>query len=192
MKNTKQGAVRRSSRIKSSAFSGDVIVKRMTIPSLLIPVNGAFVIPVTTFDSTLVQSTPATEFASFAARYQQYRVRSMTLVTKAIHPTTDTLMINHSTMYVSDFIGTSAPTSGAQVLADERAKQFSTARDWSFSVSWDRNPNAKLWNPTSAVIPAANSYGVALCSNPALPLSTVAIDVFSLAILFEIELRGSQ
>jgi len=96
-------------------------------------------------------------------------------------------------MYLADFIGTSAPASAAQVLADERAVQTSTAKDWSFTTSWDKNPNARLWDPTTAVVPAANSYSVALATNLSLAFTAaLQANLYSLAIVFDVEFRGSQ
>lgn len=172
--------------------SGDMMVKRMSLPLAGIVTSASGVLPVTTYVSGLVQSSPATEWASFAARYQQYRVRKITLVTKASHPTSDTVLTEHCTIYASDFIGSSTPSSAAQVLADERNSQFSSAKDWSKVASWDRNPNARLWNPTSASVPVANEFGIAIASNFLTPLAAAGVQILSPALIFEVEFRGSQ
>lgn len=170
--------------------SGDIIVKRMTIPSQQITSTAAGAIGLLEITAALVQSNPASEWASFSARYQQYRVRSVKLVAAPRYPAA-TPSNGHSQLYVSDYIGTAAPSSAAQVLSDERAKAFSTSRPFEYMVTWSRNPNAKLWNPTSAALPAANSYAIALISsaNASLPVSTVLMDVYY---EYEVELRGSQ
>jgi len=125
--------------------AGDVIVKRLTLPGVLLnTVVGTGVIGVGTFNSGECQSAPASEFASFAARYQQYRVRSLKLVGKAMHPTCDAVVSQHSCLYLSDFIGSSAPSTAAQVLSDEGSRQVETCKDFTFSTTWARNPNAKL------------------------------------------------
>lgn len=172
--------------------AGDIVLKRMTVPSLFIELNVGTILPLTTYESSLVQSSPASEWASFAARYQQYRVKSMALIGKACHPTCDTVVANHSSLYQSDFIGSSAPTSAAQVLSDEGAKQTNTSKDFVVSVTWARNSNAKLWNPTSAAIPTANLIGLAIASNPSIPVGTAAGLMYALSLEFEVEFRGSQ
>jgi len=184
-----QGKGRRTGAILPRSFgAGDDIVKRMTIPNGIIAI-AANVVAVQTLDDTLVQSNPATEWASFAARYQQYRVRAMHVHFKSVYPC-NTATNEISTMYYSDFIGTALPTTVAQVLADERCFIKSSSQDHTMTVTWARNPNAKLWNPTSAVIPAANSYGVALCSTTAALFS--GADASTYTIVFEVEFRGSQ
>jgi len=167
---------------------GDELVKRMTIPNGIIAI-AANVVAVQTLDDTLVQSNPATEWASFAARYQQYRVRAMHVHFKSVY-IVNTATNEISTMYYADFIGTSVPTTVGQVLADEGCVIKSSSQDHTQTITWARNPNAKLWNPTSAVIPAANSYGVALCSTTAALFS--GADAFTYSIVFEVEFRGSQ
>jgi len=174
--------------------SGDVIVKRMTIPSGSISTTAGGLVAVATYSSSLVQSTSATEWASFAARYQQYRVRRMRMSRIAIWNVTQSGgdQMGQATMYDSDWIGTSVPTSAAQVLADEKATISGSCQDRRLSVTWERNPNAKLWNPTSASIPAANQFGLALASGTTgavLPSSAV---VFTYSLEFDVELRGSQ
>lgn len=170
--------------------SADIIVKRMTIPSQQLSSSAGGIIGVNEITAAMAQSNPASEWASFSARYQQYRVRSVKLVASPRYPAA-TPSNGHSQLYVSDFIGTAAPTSAAQVLSDERAKAVSTSRPFEYMVTWNRNPNAKLWNPTSAALPQANSYGISVCSsaNASMPVSTVIFDTYY---EYEVELRGSQ
>jgi hypothetical protein len=98
----------------------------------------------------------------------------------------------HSQLYVSDFIGTSVPASAAQVLSDEGSKVMCTYKPFVFEATWARNPNAKLWNPTTAAVPAANSYGIAWASNTNATLMTAAAPYFSYDVEWEVEFRGSQ
>jgi len=170
---------------------GDVIVKKMTIPGLMIVSSAGGVINLSTSNQTgTVQSNPATEWASFAARYQQYRVRKLVIQGKACLPVNTTAAI-HGALYISDFIGSSTPSSSAQVYSDERSIVVPTYRDFSYVATWSRNPNARLWNPTSASVPTANEYGIAYASagNPSLGLSLV---YYALSVEFEVELRGAQ
>jgi hypothetical protein len=97
-----------------------------------------------------------------------------------------------TTMYFADFIGTSLPTSAAQVLSDERCRIVSIGDKVVITSTWLRNPNAKLWAPTSAAVPAANSYGVAFASATNAGILTALADYYTITVLFDVELRGSQ
>jgi hypothetical protein len=194
---TSSGVRRRAIRTKTpSSFrnlsfgTGDVIVKRLTLPGGLLTSGAGGIIAVDSISSTTVQSGPATEWASFAARYQQYRVRAMRVVNKAVLPV-NTATITQGSLFVSDYIGSSSPASSAQVLSDERAVVHSTAKDWVYQASWSRNPNAMLWNPTSAAVPVANQFGVAIASSSA-PALTVNTTYGSYTLEYVVEFRGSQ
>jgi hypothetical protein len=187
----KSGRSRRNKAMGAFDISsaGDQVVKRMTFSSSLQTGAGTS-IPVTDFTSGFVQSLPATEWASFAARYQQYRVRALRVTGKAIQPI-QTATITHSALYRGDFIGASGPGSAAQVLADENVKEVCTNKDFVDIVTWSKNPNAKLWNPTTAVIPSANLFAWVTAS-PASPVLTTATTYYALIIEWEVEFRGSQ
>jgi len=169
-------------------MAGDQIVKRMTAESVL-ATGGGTAIAVTALSSGDVRSI-ATEWASFAARYQQYRVRAIRVTGKAIQPI-QTATITHSVLYRGDFLGASTPASAAQVLSDERVRLSTTDDDFSQIVTWRGNPNAKLWNPTSAAIPTANLFNW-VCASPALPVLTTATTYYAVVYEWEVEFRGSQ
>lgn len=169
--------------------AGDRIVKRMTFETLLATGAGT-AIGVTPISSGSVQSDPATEWASFAARYQQYRVRAIRVRGKAINPI-QSATVTHSVLYRGDYLGSATPGTAAQVLSDENVKLVTTARDFVDTVTWKANPNAKLWNPTSAIIPAANTYSW-VCASPTAPALTTATTYYALVIEWEVEFRGSQ
>jgi len=171
--------------------SSDVIVKKMTLSSQHIGTGAGIIVPLnTTIDTTLVQSTPFAEFASFAARYQQYRVRSLRL--KACASQKATTLNNYGcAVYISDFIGASVPASAAQVLSDEGSIQVNSSSDFTFVATWNKNPNARLWTPTSAAISTANSYGIAFAGDTSATLGA-GTTVWSYTLEAEVELRGSQ
>jgi len=170
--------------------AGDQIVKRMTLGSLTLATGAGTAIPVTVITSLQVQSAPATESASFAARYQQYRVRAIRLRGKAINPIQSTTVV-HSVLYRGDYIGVSEPSGAAQVLSDENVKEVATCLDFTDVVTWSRNPNAKLWNPTSAAIPSQNSFAW-VAASPTTPVLTTATTYYALTVEWEVEFRGSQ
>jgi len=188
-KQRKQGP-RRGGVARSIESAGDQIVKRMTYPGQTLATGAGTAIAVTSFSSGVVQALPATEWASFASRYQQYRVRALRVHGKAINPV-QTATVTHGMMVRGDFIGISAPATGAQVLSDENAQENCTCKDFSDIVTWQRNPNAKLWNPTSSAIPGANTFSWVAATIAAPPLTT-ATTYYALTLEWEVEFRGSQ
>jgi hypothetical protein len=176
---------------RSIESAGDQIVKRMTLSGLTLATGAGTAIGVTNIvTSAFVQSNPAAEWASFASRYQQYRVRAIRVRGKATQPV-QTAAVSHSVLFRGDFIGTSAPASAAQVLSDENSKEVSTNKDFEDVVTWQRNPNARLWNPTNAAIPGANQFAWTVAS-PATPALTTATTYYALVVEWEVEFRGSQ
>jgi len=170
--------------------AGDQMVKRMSFQGLTLATGAGTTIPVTQVTSGAVQSSPATEWASFAARYQQYRVRAIRVTGKATQPI-QTATISHSALFRGDYIGTAAPANSAQVFADERVKDNATTRDFTDVVTWRRNPNARLWNPTSAAVPAANQFAW-VCASATAPVLTTATTYYAYEVEWEVEFRGSQ
>lgn len=176
-----------------SRNAGDDVVKKMTLSSQSSSTNAGGVILVnSTTTAALVQSQPAAEWASFAARYQQFRVRSVSIRMVPAFTDSQNLVVNQSQLYVADFIGTAAPTTAAQVLSDERSLMLGTHREFSFTCSWVRNPNAKLWNPTSAALPAANSFGIAFASSTVAGLLAASVVHYTFDVVWVVEFRGSQ
>jgi hypothetical protein len=170
--------------------AGDQIVKRLTLSGQTLATGAGTVISPSVVSTLAVQAVPAAEWASFAARYQQYRVRAMRITGKSIQPV-QTATITHSTLYRGDYIGSASPSTFAQVFSDENVKQSSTDQNFVDVVTWSRNPNARLWNPTTAAIPAANAFGWAAAS-PSSPPLTTATTYFAYTVEWEVEFRGSQ
>jgi len=186
----KSGGARRNN--PQGAFlsnAGDQIVKRMTAPAIAITTGAGTAIGVFPVSSASVESS-ASEFASFAARYQQYRVRAIRVTGKATQPV-QTATVTHGVLYRGDFIGSATPATPAQVLSDENVKQSATNKDFADIVSWARNPNARLWNPTSAAIPTANEFSW-VCASAAAPVLLTATTYYALSVEWEVEFRGSQ
>jgi len=171
--------------------AGDVLVKKMTIANGSIAATAGSLVAVTNFSSSLVESAPATEWASFAARYQQYRVKKMRLILTPWDNVSQNGIVNEMTMYSADFIGSTVPGSAAQVLADESSSIFTSFSKHVKSASSKRNLNADLWNPTNAAIPVANQYGIAIASSTT-GGAVAAGTVFTYTIEFIVEFRGSQ
>jgi hypothetical protein len=174
----------------SMSNAGDQIVKRMSSSNSVLATGAGTVIAVTSVSSTNCQVIPAAEWASFAARYQQYRVRAMRITGKATQPV-QSATLSHSVLYRGDTIGSSTPATLAQVLSDENVKTVTTCRDFRDIVTWKRNPNAKLWNPTSAAIPVQNTFEW-VCASASTPALTTATTYYALVVEWEVEFKGSQ
>jgi len=187
-KNKQRGNRRNRAFAVSVETAGDQIVKRMTLGGNVLATGAGTAIAVTPVSSGTV--TGSTEWASFAARYQQYRVRALRVRGKAVNPV-ETATIVHSVLYRGDFIGSSTPGTAAQVLSDENAKEVCTCRDFEDTVTWARNPNARLWNPTTAAVPTANLFNW-VCASPSTPALTTATTYYATVFEWEVEFRGSQ
>jgi len=170
---------------------GDMLTKRITSPPAAgvqnISSSAGGTISVVSVNSASVIN--GTEWASFAARYQQYRVRAIKLTIRPVYPV-NTATVNHGVYYVSDYIGSAVPTSGAQVLSDEQGSTFDTNNSFTFAADWSRNPNAKLWNPTTAAPPTANQFGIAIGSPTGLLSVSTTYGYWTSE--FVVEFRGSQ
>jgi hypothetical protein len=192
-KSQRKRSARGQARKPRAAFNlrnaGDQIVKRITFPNSTLATGAGTTIPITSISSSVAESS-GTEFASFAARYQQYRVRAIRVTGKATQPI-QTATVTHSSLYRGDHIGSSAPVSAAQVLSDENVKICSTHQSFVDIVTWARNPNARLWNPTSAALPVANAFSWSAVSADT-PLLLTATTYYALNAEFEVEFRGSQ
>lgn len=170
--------------------AGDILTKRMTVGSQVLMTSAFGIIPVTTnLQSDQCSQFPSTEWASYSARFGQYRVKSMTLRFRPCFTVNSVATNLLSVMYFSEFSSTSIPTSAAQIIADSKFRMCSTGKEINYTATWARNPNAQLWNPTSAAIPAASRYGVAFCSHTNVNLLPINTIIYTYLMEFEVELK---
>jgi len=164
------------------------------LPTTLVSTTAGSVIGVQSATTAQVATAPATEWSSFSARYQQYRVRSITLRLDPVFPGAGNPTAGntgHIPIYVGEFLAGSTPASVAAVLADERCRIFNSSKVIVYRASWDRFPNAKLWANTTGGPPAANVYAIAWCTSTV--TAAPASQAFSYStLMWEVELRGSQ
>jgi hypothetical protein len=172
------------------SYGGDIVLKRMTYPTTLTTTTGGL-IAISATTSNSVQSIPATEWSSFAARYQQYRVKALTLTFYPLYnDATSTATYPLAVLIVSDSLGGITPSSIAQQLADERAIVRSAGTSpFNYTVDWNRNPNAKLWTSTTGNIPTADQYQVNYSSFGGLANTTA---YYTVVIQWLVEFRGSE
>jgi hypothetical protein len=172
----------------------DLLVKRMTVGSQVLTTSAFGIIPVTTnLQSDQCSQFPSTEWASYAARFQQYRVRRMRLHFDPclnVNSVAGVASLNLlSVLYFSDFDSTSIPTSAAQIIADAKFRKFSTSKSFTYESDWGRNPNARLWSPTNAAIPALSRFGIAFCSHTNVNLLPINTIIYVYLMDFEVELQ---
>jgi hypothetical protein len=169
---------------------GDLITKRLTTTQSLSTSAGG-VIPVVSYTAAQVQSDPASEWASFAARYQQFRVKGISITLMPYYTDwIDSVSAYCPNLAIGDYLGSAVPATLQQVLSDENTVLRNGNHVFTHSITWARNPNAKLWNPTSAALPTANSYAVCLASLNNIGFDSTAL--FSVVIEWDVEFRGAQ
>jgi hypothetical protein len=185
----KRGANRPNNKQSERSFTnaGDHIVKRCSATATL-ATGGGTAIPLTSQLSG--DASSSSEFASFAARYLQYRVRRLRITGKATQPV-QTATVTHSALVRGNFVGATAPASTASIVSSESFKSNGTHSDFEHVVTWDGIPDAKLWQPTSAAIPAADQFGIVFASI-ASPAMTTATTYYVLFAEWEVEFRGTK
>jgi len=138
----------------------------------------------------------STEFASYAARFDQYRVKKLKIYFIACHPEqvpTATDTADHGALFVGQSEMGAVVGTGQQVMSLYKRQVRPTYASFSFTGTWDRNPNCKLWSQTNAVPAGTNQFsvqwGTPAFANNAVVAST---DYFSLFAEWTVEFRGEM
>jgi len=170
--------------------AGDIVRKRITSAIAASSTGAGTTIPVTSINSDLARTT-GTEFASFASRYQEFRVMAIRVTFLPRYNVSDLSgALPLGAFLVGDYIAGNTPISANQLLSDERSVSHTTASLFSYEVTWSGNPNAKLWNATNVAIPTANLYSVVYGSIISVLLTGTVY--YNLIIEWIVEFRGSQ
>ncbi len=153
--------VRTSLRQAAKSGLGTQIIKRMTfVNTITSSGTGTYQLSVT---SGSVQSSPATEWSSFAARYKEYRVLKLKVTFVPNRPvcyyngTTDIPCLTF--VCVASPSGTFPTASVSAYWAAEGATLKSSGKMWSY-VTMATEREHLLFNPTAAVIPSANLFAI--------------------------------
>jgi len=194
-KNKNRGVmnVSRPPKVHVSRFfpnEGDVIFKRLTFINFEIASDATGNIQYVIVSSNDARSRPAYEWANFSARYQTYRVRAVRIRGFALYPV-NTTSVMHGTLIRGDYNGGTAPNTPAQTFADESARVCPTYKNFTDVITWDMNPNAKLWNPTGSDIPDMNQFAWTCISNNNVTLNA-SIIYYQGYLEWDVEFRGSQ
>lgn len=169
--------------------AGDIVTKRITYSTTA---TFAALGSVTGISSQNAKAS-GVEWSSFAARYQAFRVKSMRLSFIANCPVQEIngSSINHGVLFCGDTLVSNAPGSIQQILSDERSVVHPTWKCFTFTASWLRNPNARLWNTVTSAIPAANQYQIVFGSPDTYTAST-SVQCYDIIVEYDVEFRGSQ
>jgi hypothetical protein len=191
-KQRKQQTRNKSGKIRSLEYRSDTLVRRMSTTRLVSTTAGSIVAVTTDIQSDFCFSFPSTEWASYAARFGQYRTIAMTVTFFPCDTTPPGGVNTSASMFiVSDFIVTTVPTTVSGLIADRSSKCVSTTRQFKYKSTWNRFPNARLWTPTSTAIPAANRYGIAYATYSNATVLTPAAPLYVVLIEHEVEFSES-
>jgi len=178
--------------MKSIPTIVDGLLVKMVLANQTITTSAFGIVNVTTnWQSDQCSQFPSGSWASYAARFGQYRVHAMAL---HLHPTMNVnagvIATNLlSTMHISDFISTVIPTTASGIVGDSSWREISTAKPIHFRTTWERNTNAKLWSPTNAAIPIDRRFGIAFCSHTNVNLLPVNTIIYTLSADFLVEFK---
>jgi len=135
------------------------------------------------------------EFSNCALLYQEYRVRAIRM--KVVPRFRDNIQSPASIPYPGALVsggfvmGAGAATPAA-IFAESNSK---VSPEWTAPeqlVTWELNPNAKLWTPTSATISTANQFGVQLLSTGNCPAFYNTVTTADTFVEFDVEFRTAQ
>lgn len=148
-------------------LNGSSLVKRITYTSAATS-NASGVLSVTgiaQFNSTNVQNL-GTEWASFAARFVEYRVLKIKVTFIPLYSANTQnaatkVLAGGAAVVASDPSGAAAPASLAAAYSLESSKLHQFHSAWKHQMSACETDHL-LFNPTSASIPAANRYSIVL------------------------------
>jgi len=148
-----------------------------------------------TCSNDTVRTIGSPEFASYSARFMEFRVRR---VTNRYMPTWAFSNVfgndashNHGVVYAGTFYGGAAPANGQGLLSSTGGKACTSCKEIVIQADWNQFPNGKLWTPIGSAINAANVYGVGICG-PVLASSTfvASTDYFNVVNEWDVEFCG--
>jgi len=134
--------------------------------------------------------TSCTEWANLSANYQQYRVRAMRC--RIVPRQRDNMNSSALIWYPGTVVSGKYPSgSGASTVAGIFAEDGSRIHpEWSVMdrlVTWESNPDAKLWTDCNATIPALSSYGVQFLGTVVGPVSYNTLATHDVFTEFDVE-----
>jgi len=150
--------VRREFQLARSALR--TFVKRIVTTGSLSS-NGTGYVPITTLASSN-SVTALGDFSAVAGIYSNYRVKAIKLTANPFVPNYTGMTYVSPLIVLLPFRSGLLPTTFAGFVESSEAKYCTGYKGAMFSTSSKDYPDAKLWNPTNAVIAAADSFGIAV------------------------------
>jgi len=177
--------------IPSSLMPRDEIIVPIIGADTALSTNGSGLVVVTTLLNSLVTSLGA-QWVDYSARWQQYRIEEMKITFSPRFPVNTGMALNlgHASIFCSDFLGTNLPTTVLHIKADENSRKYGSWYEWEYVVDMKRKPNALLWSPTTAAIPAANAYGIAIASSDLVNQLPVSIGIGQYFLSWKVHFMG--
>lgn len=170
----------------NQTLAGASTVKRMTLTAAFTSSAGG-VVDISASSSD-VQSSPATEWASFAARFLDYRVLKVKVSWEPAVRVNLAAIFNAQGVVARDPSGAFATAGGVLATwALESAKPVNFYKSFSHTIVASEEEHM-LFNPTSAVIPASNRFKLCIIGTAA----TVSTAVGRVYYEWIVEFRGSQ
>ncbi len=200
-KSTKD-AVERNQRLDvvrlDNISSSVVVVRRRLVNSATLSTNGAGYIGAQNVTSDGARS--ASDFSSFASRYNQFRVRAIRVRLVPIVDATTAVTVGggavtpHPTALIfAQYRGNNAFTSYDANAAGANAKLFNgREKVIEYTADWAMNPDAKLWCDSNAAIPNEQRFGIQFQDPAVAPASSASTAYFRRLFDYDIEFMGPQ
>jgi hypothetical protein len=187
----------RMDRITLDNLSASVttIRRRLTTNGTLSTSAGGFI---SANNVTTDAARGASDFASFQARYLQFRVRAFRLrlvplvdVTTAVTAGGGAVTPHPTCLAFAAYRGANTYTSFASVLSGASGKFFNgRERVIEYIVDWQLNPDAKLWSDTNAAIPVEQRYGIQYQDTGTAPASSASTAYYRFVYDFDVEFQN--
>jgi hypothetical protein len=139
--------------------------------------------------------TAAFEFSNYAVLYQDYRVRAIRV--RVVPRFRDNIQTVASTPFpgciVSGaFINGAGASTPAAIFAEANGKVVPEWTTVENLATWELNPNAKLWTPTSATVTTLNQFGLQCLSTSLCPAFYTGVTIYDTFTEFDVEFRTRQ
>jgi hypothetical protein len=174
----------------SAAFV--IVRRRLVSTSTLSTSAGGFI---TANNVTTDAARGTSDFASFQARYLQFRVRAMRMrlvplvdVTTAVTAGGGAVTPHPTCLAFAAYRGGNTYTSFASVLTGASGKFFNgRERVIEYIADWKANPDAKLWCDTNAAIPVEQRFGVQFQDTGTAPASSANTAYYRMVTDYDVE-----
>jgi hypothetical protein len=165
------------------------IRRRCTLVNVITAVTGN----VYAYAVGTANATAAYEFANLAALYQEYRVRAVRA--RVVPRVRDNIQTAVGVIFPGTVVSGAftAPGTGGGTLAAVFAQTGAKVHpEWTAAenmVTWEVNPDAKLWTVSSATVASANQFGVQFTGVIGAPAVWNTLTIADTLTEFDIEFR---